>query len=233
VPETVLKIEDLSVEYGKVRAVQGISLEARAGQIVALLGPNGAGKSSTLRAISGLAPIAGGRIHASHGEITKASPDKIVAGGIAHVPEGREVFTALTVRENLELGATTFKGPSQLDFVHDLFPRLVERTSQKAGTLSGGEQQMLAIGRALMSKPSVLLLDEPSMGLAPIVVLELLERLRQIAAGGLSILLIEQNAAVSLPLASHVYVMATGLMRASGPPADFADSDALAAAYLT
>jgi branched-chain amino acid transport system ATP-binding protein len=208
-------------------------MEARLGQIVALLGPNGAGKSSTLRAISGLAPVAGGAIRTPAGEITRWRPDRIVAGGVAHVPEGREVFMALTVRENLELGATTYRGPSQLDVVHDLFPRLVERTNQKAGTLSGGEQQMLAIGRALMSKPSVLLLDEPSMGLAPIVVLELLERLKQIASEGLSIVLIEQNAAVSLPLASYVYVMASGVLRASGPPTDFADSDALAAAYLT
>ncbi|GAA1845404.1 ABC transporter ATP-binding protein [Pseudonocardia ailaonensis] len=230
--DTVLELTDLQVEYGRVRAVQGLTLQVRRGQIVALLGPNGAGKSSTLRAISGVAPVRAGSIRTGGQDITRASAHEIVKAGIAHVPEGREIFTALTVRENLELGATTRGTTDQLDYVHTLFPRLAERRSQKAGTLSGGEQQMLAVGRALMSKPGILLLDEPSMGLAPIVIRELLARMKEIASEGLSILLVEQNAAVSLPLADHVYVMATGRLRASGEPGEFEDAAVLAATYL-
>jgi branched-chain amino acid transport system ATP-binding protein len=232
VSELALEIEDLDVAYGRVRAVQGLSLQVRAGQAVSLLGPNGAGKSSTLRAISGIAPVVGGTVRAFGRDITRLRPDQIVAHGIAHVPEGREIFTSMTCEENLELGCAARGGMEQLPMVYELFPRLKERRSQPAGTLSGGEQQMLAIGRALMSDPRLLILDEPSMGLAPIVVKELLERLRDISARGMSVLLVEQNTAVALPLAAYVYVMATGRLRDAGVPDEISATDALARAYL-
>ncbi len=230
--ELALEISGLDVSYGRVRAVQGLTLEVRAGQAVSLLGPNGAGKSSTLRAISGIAPVVGGSIRSFGVDITRMRPDQIVAHGIAHVPEGREIFTTMTCEENLELGGAARGGMEQLPMIYKLFPRLKERASQRAGTLSGGEQQMLAIGRALMSDPRLLILDEPSMGLAPIVVKELLERLRDISSQGMSVLLVEQNTAVALPLASYVYVMATGRLRDAGEPDEISATDALARAYL-
>jgi branched-chain amino acid transport system ATP-binding protein len=232
VSELALEITDLHVSYGRVRAVQGLTLEVRAGQVVALLGPNGAGKSSTLRAISGQAPIVSGSVRALGSDLRALKPDKIVGLGVAHVPEGREVFASLTVQENLEMGATARGGLDQLDVVYALFPRLKERYEQRAGTLSGGEQQMLAIGRALMSEPRLLLLDEPSMGLAPIVVKEVMDRLREVASRGMSVLLVEQNAAVALDLADYAYVVSTGFLRRSGAPEEIGGTDELMAAYL-
>jgi branched-chain amino acid transport system ATP-binding protein len=215
-----------------VRAVQGLTLEVREGQVVALLGPNGAGKSSTLRAISGQAPITSGSVRAFGQDLRVLKPDRIVALGVAHVPEGREVFASLTTEENLEMGAAARGGLDQLDVVYELFPRLRERREQRAGTLSGGEQQMLAIGRALMSEPKLLLLDEPSMGLAPIVVKEVMERLREVASRGMSVLLVEQNAAVALELADYAYVVSTGSLRREGVPEEIGGADELMAAYL-
>lgn len=227
-----LEIRDLHVSYRRVRAVQGLTMEVRSGQVVCLLGPNGAGKSSTLRAISGIAPINSGSINVFGKNVVGMRPEHIVAQGTAHVPEGREVFTTLTSEENLILGGTARGGRKALSGVYDLFPRLRERANQRAGTLSGGEQQMLSIGRALMSEPELLLLDEPSMGLAPIVIQELVGKLKEIASRGISILLVEQNAAVALPLADYAYVMATGLLQASGEPDQLVATNALAAAYL-
>jgi len=232
VSEPALQISDLHVSYGRVRAVQGLTLEVREGQVVALLGPNGAGKSSTLRAISGQAPIVSGAVRALGQDLRALKPDRIVSLGVAHVPEGREVFASLTAEENLEMGGAARGGHSQLELVYELFPRLLERRAQRAGTLSGGEQQMLAIGRALMSDPRLLLLDEPSMGLAPIVVKEVMEQLRQVASRGMSVLLVEQNAAVALELADYAYVMATGELRREGVPDEIGGADELMAAYL-
>ena len=229
--EPALVVRDLHVSYGGVRAVQGLSLEVQGGQVVALLGPNGAGKSSTLRAVSGVAPVVGGSIESFGEKLTGKRPDKIVSHGIAHAPEGREVFGQMTAEENLLLGATVRGSAASLPMIYELFPRLQERRRQRAGTLSGGEQQMLAIGRALMSEPRLLLLDEPSMGLAPIVVLELVEQLLSVARGGVSILLVEQNAAVALKLADYGYVMATGVLQRSGS-ADELAADDLMEAYI-
>jgi branched-chain amino acid transport system ATP-binding protein len=232
VSELPLLITDLHVSYGRVRAVQGLSLEVRSGQVVALLGPNGAGKSSTLRAISGLAPIVSGGVAAFGQDLRALKPDRIVAHGVAHVPEGREVFRDLTVEENLDLGTSARGSRDQLTVVYDLFPRLKERQDQRAGTLSGGEQQMLAIGRALMSEPRLLLLDEPSMGLAPIVVREVMAQLQQVANTGTAVLLVEQNAVAALELADYVYVIATGRLRRSCPSRELAGTEELMTSYL-
>lgn len=210
----LLEISDLRVHYGNVEALHGINLTVDEGEIVTILGANGAGKSTTLMAISGLVKVTGGKILFRGGPLHKMAADRIVREGITQSPEGRRVFGTLTVRENLNLGAFTASDPKKvkksLDWVYELFPRLAERREQLAGTLSGGEQQMLAIGRALMANPKVLLLDEPSLGLAPILVKTIFQTVREINRSGVTVLLVEQNARAALKLAHRGYVMEVG-----------------------
>ena len=232
----MLKIENLHVSYGPIRALKGISLEVKEGEIVTLIGSNGAGKSTTLSAITGLVKSQSGPITFRDENITNMSPYKIVQRGVSLSPEGREVFPALTVEENLRLGAYTRKDKGAIDAafnrVYELFPRLKERISQTAGTLSGGEQQMLAIGRALMSEPKLLLLDEPSMGLAPNLVLMIFDLIESINKQGTTILLIEQNANMALSIANRAYVLETGNIAIEGAAADLAKDPRVKNAYL-
>lgn len=232
----LLDIQDLYVSYGAVQALRGISLTVEEGEIVALIGANGAGKSTTLRAVSGLVRAQQGHIHFASLDITRTSPDRIVALGISHVPEGRRVFARLTVRENLELGAYTRRSRKELqdtlEQVFTRFPRLRERIGQLAGTLSGGEQQMLAMGRALMSRPRLLLLDEPSMGLAPMLVREIFAIIGELNAAGTTVLLVEQNANMALSVAHRAYVLETGQVALSGPARDLAGNPEVRRAYL-
>ena len=232
----MLKIENLHVSYGPIRALKGISLEVKEGEIVTLIGSNGAGKSTTLSAITGLVKSQSGSITFRNENITNMSPYKIVQRGVSLSPEGREVFPALTVEENLRLGAYTRKDKGAIDAafdrVYELFPRLKERISQTAGTLSGGEQQMLAIGRALMSEPKLLLLDEPSMGLAPNLVLMIFDLIESINKQGTTILLIEQNANMALSIANRAYVLETGNIAIEGAAADLAKDPRVKNAYL-
>lgn len=232
----MLKITDLNVHYGPIHALKGISLEVDDGEIVTLIGSNGAGKSTTLNTITGLVKATSGSIRLGDAEIVNMAPHKIVQLGISLSPEGREVFPALTVEENLRLGAYTRSDKGEVsasyDRVYDLFPRLRERTRQTAGTLSGGEQQMLAIGRALMSSPHILLLDEPSMGLAPNLVLMIFDLIRSINRQGTTILLIEQNANMALSVASRAYVLETGGISLSGDAGALARDDRVRRAYL-
>ncbi len=217
---SMLDVKDLHVSYGAIKAVQGVSFELNEGEIVALIGSNGAGKSTILRTISGLEKAKSGSIQFMGTELTKMKPHKIAALGIAHVPEGRRIFSRLTVRENLNMGANLVTDPTvikqNLDKVFEIFPRLKEREKQAAGTLSGGEQQMLALGRALMMNGKLMMMDEPSMGLAPIVVDEIFEVIRKINAAGTSILLIEQNAFLALKTADRAYVLENGKFTMSG-----------------
>ena len=208
----MLKIEDLRVNYGGIEAVKGISLEVPEKKIVTLIGANGAGKSTTLRTIAGLVKPASGRIFFQNGEITGVSSDRIVSLGITLVPEGRRVFPDLTVLENLKIGAYLRKDNinKDLHWVYELFPRLKERSWQAAGTLSGGEQQMLAVGRALMSRPKLMMMDEPSLGLAPLIVKGIFEIIKEINNQGVTILLVEQNANMALHTADYAYVLETG-----------------------
>ncbi len=210
----VLELDDVHTYYGAIHALKGISLEVRQGEIVTLIGANGAGKSTTLRSISGLTPPRQGSIRFEGRELSETPPQEIVQLGISQSPEGRHVFPRMTVRENLELGAylrrDTAKITSDLDRVFDLFPRLHERDRQKAGTMSGGEQQMLAIGRALMAEPKLLLLDEPSMGIAPILVERIYETIAEINRQGTTILLVEQSASFALEVSGRGYVLETG-----------------------
>ena len=233
----LLELRDVHVYYGRVHALAGLSLEIYPGEIVALLGANGAGKSTTLRAISGLVRPAAGAIRLRGEDVTRLPPDEIVRRGVAHVPEGRRVFATLTVEENLRLGAFLRRhDPAAvaraLQAVYDLFPRLAERRRQLAGTLSGGEQQMLAIGRGLMADPKVLLLDEPSLGLAPLLVRSIFETLRAINRQGVSILLVEQNARAALRLAHRAYVLETGRLYAAGDSRTLATDPRVREAYL-
>ena len=232
----MLEVRDLHVSYGAINAVQGVSFELDKGEIVALIGSNGAGKSTILRTISGLEHAKSGSIVFQGTELTKMKAHKIVEQGIAHVPEGRRVFPKLTVTENLRMGANLRKDKDgikdSLEQVFDIFPRLKERAKQEAGTLSGGEQQMLALGRALMTQGSLLMLDEPSMGLAPIIVEEIFEVIKKINATGTSILLIEQNAFLALNTASHAYVLETGKITMQGPPAQLLADPRAKEAYL-
>jgi branched-chain amino acid transport system ATP-binding protein len=210
----LLEVRDLAVAYGGIKAVRGISLEVRPGELVCLIGANGAGKTTTLKALCGLLPVAHGSVHYDGKSITSRPTHEIVRQGIALVPEGRGVFSRLTLTENLEMGAYSRSDNSaikqDLQQVYELFPRLYERRSQQAGTLSGGEQQMLVMGRALMSRPKLLLLDEPSMGLAPLMVQKIFETIRAISAQGVTILLVEQNAKLALEAAHRGYVMESG-----------------------
>ncbi len=232
----MLEISDLHVSYGAINAVRGVSFQMDKGEIVALIGSNGAGKSTILRTISGLEHAKSGSIKFQGTELTKMKAHKIVELGIAHVPEGRRVFPKLTVTENLHMGADLIKDKQvikdSLERVFTIFPRLKEREKQAAGTLSGGEQQMLALGRALMTNGSLLMLDEPSMGLAPIIVEDIFRIIRQINESGTSILLIEQNAFLALNTASHAYVLETGRISMEGPSKELLADDRVKAAYL-
>ncbi len=230
----MLKINDLKVSYGGIEAVKGISFEVPNGQIVTLIGANGAGKSTTLRTIAGLVRPAGGHIQLDGEDITGLSPDKIVSKGITLVPEGRRVFPDLTVLENLRIGAYLRKDSldSDIKWVYELFPRLQERSWQAAGTLSGGEQQMLAVGRALMSRPKIIMMDEPSLGLAPLVVKGIFEIIREINRQGVTVLLIEQNANMALHTAHTGYVLETGKITLTGPGKELLRNEDVKRAYL-
>ena len=230
----MLRIDDLRVNYGGIEAVKGISFEVPEGEIVTLIGANGAGKSTTLRAIAGLVKPADGRIHLQAEDITGLPPNRIVTRGITLVPEGRRVFANLTVLENLKIGAYLRNDSLEEDirWVYELFPRLQERSWQAAGTLSGGEQQMLAVGRALMSRPKLMMMDEPSLGLAPLVVKEIFEIIKEINRQGVTILLIEQNANMALHTAHTAYVLETGRLTLSGTGQDLLKNEAVKKAYL-
>ena len=230
----LLEIAELTAAYGPVRALHGVDLSVPEGRVVALLGPNGAGKTTTLRAVCGMVKAAG-RVHYRGKDILGMAPEKVVRLGVAHVPEGRGTFNDLTVAENLRLGAYGRKDKevaTDLDRWYGVFPRLAERRSQQAGSLSGGEQQMLAIARALLSRPVLLLLDEPSLGLAPRVTRELFDVLADVKASGTSMVLVEQNAALALELADTAYVLEAGRTVLSGPAADLRGNDAVRRSYL-
>ena len=230
----LLHIDDLHVSYGGIEALKGISLDVFKGDIVTLIGANGAGKSTTLRAISGLVPIKSGTITYDGGVIDGQSPQQIVSEGICMVPEGRRVFPNLTVLENLKIGAYLRKDDIQPDIEHvyDLFPRLKERSWQLAGTLSGGEQQMLAVGRALMMRPKLLMMDEPSLGLAPLVIRDIFRIIRTLHDEGITILLVEQNANAALRVADRAYVLETGSLGISGTGEELLNDPSVKEAYL-
>ncbi len=232
----MLRVEDINVYYGAIHAIKGISLNVPDGEIVALIGSNGAGKSTTLRTISGLMKPKTGRIIYEDRDISGIPAHKIVSLGLCQVPEGRHVFANMTVMENLELGAYLRKDKDgiakDLEDVFNKFPRLLERKNQLSGTLSGGEQQMLAMGRALMSRPKLLLLDEPSMGLAPLLVKEIFNIIKEINASGTTVLLVEQNANMALSIADKAYVLETGRITLSGTAQELASSEAVRKAYL-
>ena len=233
----LLELSHLEVYYGGIRALHDLSLKVREGSIVTLIGANGAGKSTTLRTISGLVPLSSGSIRFSGEEITGWPAHRVVASGLAHVPEGRLVFPDLSVRENLMMGAYLRRDRKEiagdLEWVGEFFPRLRERISQQAGTLSGGEQQMLAIGRALMGRPRCLMLDEPSLGIAPILVETIFERLVQLnQERGMTMLLVEQNASLALRVSHYAYVLETGTIHLEGPSQEIRNRDEVKAAYL-
>jgi branched-chain amino acid transport system ATP-binding protein len=232
----MLKVNDLQVSYGAIKALRGISFKVEKGQVVTLIGSNGAGKTTSLHAISNIIEKSGGKIFFNGSEIQNLSPEKIVAQGLVQVPEGRRVFANMTVKENLEMGAYLRKDKKEirqdLDFVYETFPRLKERLYQTSGTLSGGEQQMLAMGRALMSKPSLLLLDEPSMGLAPILVEEIFSIIETINAQGTTVLLVEQNAYKALAIANYAYILETGVIIKEGEAKTLLKDAEVKAAYL-
>ena len=231
-----LEVEGIDARYGRINALSGVSLHVDEGEIVTLIGANGAGKTTTLRSISGLVKIAAGAIRFQGKDLAKSTPDQIVRLGIGHSPEGRRVFPRMTVRENLELGAYTRTSKQEIaadmEQVLVTFPRLKERFEQKAGTMSGGEQQMLAMGRALMSRPKVLLLDEPSLGLSPLLVQTIFGVIKEINKRGTTVLLIEQNARQALAIASRGYVLEVGKIAFEGPSSELIASEAVQAAYL-
>lgn len=232
---TVLTVDNINVYYGAIHALKGISLDVNRGEIVTLIGANGAGKSTTLHTISGLLRSKTGDIEFLESSISHVPAHKIVSMGISHVPEGRRIFQGMTVEENLQMGAFVAKKDRiahNLEYVYEQFPRLKERTSQIAGTLSGGEQQMLAMGRALMSDPELLMLDEPSMGLAPILVDQIFEIIRNLNKAGTTILLVEQNAQMALSVADRAYVIETGRITLSGTGEELARSEEVKKAYL-
>jgi branched-chain amino acid transport system ATP-binding protein len=231
----MLELANISASYGAIRALDKVSLKVPAGQIVCLLGANGAGKTTTLNCISGVVPLSSGRILFEGEDIAALSIDKIVARGVVQVPEGREIFSQLTVTENLRLGTWLHRRKPAGDLferVYDYFPRLKERAQQLAGTLSGGEQQMLMIGRALMARPKLLLLDEPSLGLSPVLIEQVFAIVSRINAVGVSILLVEQNARVALSASQHGYVLENGEIRLQGPSSDLIGNPEIRAAYL-
>ena len=231
----MLSVKDLNVYYGPIHAVKGVSFDVNQGEIVTLIGANGAGKSTILKTVSGLLKPKGGEVDFMDKKISGTAPHKIVELGIAHVPEGRRIFTKMTVEENLEMGAFTAPSASveeSKEQVFQRFPRLKERRKQTAGTLSGGEQQMLAMGRALMSKPSLMMLDEPFMGLAPILVEQVFDIIRELHEAGTTILLVEQNARMALSIADRAYVLETGKISLSGTGRELAESESVRKAYL-
>ncbi len=231
----LLEVNDINVYYGAIHAIKGISFDVNEGEIVTLIGANGAGKSTTLNTISGLLRSKTGSIHFLGEDIGKVPAHKLVDKGLSQVPEGRRVFLQMTVQENLEMGAYTEKAstiPENLELVYEQFPRLRERYKQVAGTLSGGEQQMLAMGRALMSRPKLLMLDEPSMGLAPILVEQIFDIIKRLHEAGTTILLVEQNAQMALSIADRAYVLETGKISLSGPASELLHNDSVRKAYL-
>ena len=232
----MLKITDLTTHYDMIRILDKVSLEVGDGEIVTLVGPNGAGKTTMLKAISGLIPATSGSITYNGKELLGTSAEKIAALGIAHVPEGRHVFPGLTIEENLQMGAFLIKDKKQIaetkQIVFDMLPKLYERRTQLAGSMSGGEQQMLALGRAMMAQPSLMLLDEPSMGLAPVIVDQVFKIIEMINKRGTSILLIEQNANMAFEYANRAYVIETGSIRLSGPAKELAKDDNVRKVYL-
>ena len=233
--EQILKVENINVYYGAIHAIKGVSFHVDEGEIVTLIGANGAGKSTTLQTISGLLRSRTGSREFCGEDISKLPPHKIVEKGLAQVPEGRRIFLQMSVQENLDMGAYTQSGAGvgeDIERVFEQFPRLKERRRQIAGTLSGGEQQMLAIGRALMSRPKLLMLDEPSMGLAPILVEQIFEIIQSLHKSGTTILLVEQNAQMALSVADRAYVMETGAISLSGTGRELAESDQVKKAYL-
>ena len=230
----MLKVENINVYYGKIHAIKDISFHVNEGEVVALIGANGAGKSTTLKTISGMLHSKTGSITFLGEDISKIEPFRLVSKGLAHVPEGRRIFLQMTVKENLEMGAFT-KGDTTEEDIEDIynrFPRLRERQNQIAGTLSGGEQQMLAIGRALMSHPKLLILDEPSMGLAPILVGQIFDIIKELHRSGTTILLVEQNAEMALAVADRAYVLESGKIALSGTGKELSESDEIKKAYL-
>ncbi len=232
----LLEIKDLEVNYGVIKAIKGVSFDVNEGEIIALIGANGAGKTTILHTITGLIQAKKGSIVFDGKELTKTPPHKIVSMGMAHVPEGRRIFQQLSVLENLKLGAYTRKDKSKiastLKMVYERFPRLEERKNQVAGTLSGGEQQMLAMGRALMSKPRIILMDEPSMGLSPLLVSEIFDIIKVINESGTTVLLVEQNAKKALSIADRAYVLETGKITLSGDAKDLINDESVKKAYL-
>jgi branched-chain amino acid transport system ATP-binding protein len=233
---TALEITDLHVRYGHVQALSGLALTVGDGEIVALLGNNGAGKSTTLKTVSGVVRSRAGKVTALGRDFTNGRPWEIVAAGIVHVPEGRRIFSRLTVEENLKMGGYLVGDRSligeRIAQVYELFPRLKERRTQQGGTLSGGEQQMLALGRALIAGPKLIMLDEPSMGLAPLIVADIMNVIRRINQEGTSVLLVEQNARAALAIANRAYVIDTGTVTLSGPAAELAADSRVIDAYL-
>lgn len=233
---SMLEVKDLVVSYGAIKALKGISFKVEQGEVITLIGSNGAGKTTTLHSISNLIKKESGSILFEGEDITNVSADKIVNRGLIQVPEGRRVFANMSVKENIEMGAYLRKDKEEIkkdmEWCYDLFPRLKERLAQMAGTLSGGEQQMLAMARALMSKPRLLLLDEPSMGLAPILVDEIFNIVQKISAGGTTILLVEQNAFKALSIANRAYILETGSIAKEGIASELANDDAVRKAYL-
>jgi len=232
--DALLVVDDIEVRYGAIKALKGVSFEVREGEVVALLGANGAGKTTTQNTVSGMLRPALGQIVFAGDRIDGIPAHRLISMGICHVPEGRRVFPRMTVQENLDMGAFRFKRPDGQVFEHvlELFPRLRERIKQPAGTLSGGEQQMLAIGRALMGKPRLLLLDEPSMGLAPLIVKQIFDIVREINSSGVTVLIVEQNAAQALSLADRGYVLETGEIVLTGTGRELLADDRVRAAYL-
>ena len=232
---TILTVDNINVYYGAIHAIKGVSFDINEGEIITLIGANGAGKTTILQTISGLLRSKTGSISFMGENISHTAPHKIVERGLAHVPEGRRIFLQMTVQENLEMGAFTQPNASIADniaLVYDQFPRLKERRKQIGGTLSGGEQQMLAMGRAMMSSPKLLMLDEPSMGLAPILVEQIFEIIKQLHQSGTTILLVEQNAQMALSIANRAYVLETGNITLSGSGSELAESDQVKKAYL-
>ena len=233
----MLKVTDLTVNYGMIQAVKGISFEVKEGEIVALIGANGAGKTTTLQTVTGMIPSRTGTIEFAGTDITKVPAHRIVSMGLAHVPEGRRVFAQLTVLENLKMGAYTRKDKDGIEEtlkeIYKRFPRLEERKSQLAGTLSGGEQQMLAVGPSLMSRPKMIVMDEPSMGLSPLYVAEIFKIIQDINASGTTVLLVEQNAKKALSIADQAYVLETGNIVLSGKASDLMNDDSVKKAYLS
>ncbi len=233
----ILEVKDLEVYYGVIQAIKGISFEVNQGEIIALIGANGAGKTTTLQTITGLIPAKAGKIVYEGQDITRIASHRLVGMGMAHVPEGRRVFAQLTVLQNLKLGAYTRKDKAEVEetlkTIYARFPRLEERKNQPAGTLSGGEQQMLAMGRALMSHPRLIVMDEPSMGLSPIYVNEIFDIIKEINQGGTTVLLVEQNAKKALGIAHKAYVLETGKIVLSGDAADLMNDDSVKKAYLS